>query len=50
MVAPRKPAKAPEEKEHLYILMGVHPLHGKAVPFETYENEEAAWKAAAANN
>jgi len=50
VVAPRKPAKAPEEKEHLYILMGVHPLHGKAVPFETYENEEAAWKAAAANN
>lgn len=49
MPAPRKPAKAPK-KEYLHVLMAMHPLHGKAVPVQTYDDEEAAWKAAASGN
>lgn len=49
MASQRKPAKAPE-KSYVHVLMAVHPVHGKPVPMETYEDEEAAWKAAAANN
>lgn len=30
--------------------MAMHPLHQKPVPVATYEDEEAAWKAAAAGN
>lgn len=30
--------------------MAMHPLHQKPVPIQTFEDEEAAWKAAAAGN
>lgn len=49
MAAAKPAAKAPA-KEYLHVLMAHHPLHGKAVPVQTYEDEEAAWKAAAAGN
>jgi hypothetical protein len=50
MASPSKAAKPAPKKEYLHVLMAVHPLHGKAVPVKTYEDEEAAWKAAAAGN
>jgi hypothetical protein len=49
-VAPQRKAKEAPKKEYLHVLMAVHPLHGKAIPVATYDNEEAAWKAAAARN
>jgi hypothetical protein len=52
MASPSKPAakKPAPKKDYLHVLMAVHPLHGKPVPVKTYEDEEAAWKAAAAGN
>jgi hypothetical protein len=51
-VAANKPAAkaAAPKKEYLHILMAMHPLHGKPVPIQTYDDEHAAWKAAAAGN
>jgi hypothetical protein len=46
-----QPAKKAEPaKEYLHVVMAMHPLHQKPVPVATYEDEEAAWKAAAAGN
>ena len=46
----KKPAQTAPKQEYLHVLMALHPVHGKAIPMKTYEDEEEAWKAAAKNN
>lgn len=48
--ANNEPAKKPEKREYLHVVMAHHPTHGKAVPIATFDNEEEAWRAAANGN
>ncbi|HET7110155.1 MAG TPA: hypothetical protein VFI41_04745 [Gemmatimonadales bacterium] len=45
-----KKAAAQPAKEYLHVVMAMHPLHQKPVPVATYEDEAAAWQAAATGN
>lgn len=49
MPSAKKPAAAPA-KEYLYVVMAMHPQHGKPVPVNTYATEEDAYQAAAKGN
>lgn len=49
-MAEKKPAAKAPAKEYLHVVMAMHPVHGKAVPVNTYDSEEEAWKVAAAGN
>lgn len=48
-MAEKSPAAKPA-KEYLYVVMAHHPMHGKAVPVNTYDTEEEAYRVAAQAN
>lgn len=52
MPAARKPAAAAKQpaKEHLHVVMAVHPVHGTKIPIATFDDEESAWKHATKRN